>query len=73
MYLYDHVLGLLRKGTISAALPPCQAGKDGEAWDNPRQSRNGKVKLAKDSDYKYTVILVATGILDGDHIKVSKN
>lgn len=49
LYLYNHVLGLLRQGTISAALPPCQAGKDGEAWDNPRQSRNGKVKLTKDS------------------------
>ena len=49
LYLYNHVLALLRQGTISAALPPCQAGKDGEDWDNPRQSRNGKVKLTKDS------------------------
>ena len=32
-----------------------------------------KWNLLKIQYYKYIVILVATGILDGDHIKVSKN
>ena len=32
-----------------------------------------KWNLLKIQYYKYIVILVATGILDGDHINVSKN